>query len=152
MCLFSRFSSSKTSQFSFRSCFDQKARIEIVFTLVSSGIRKTELIKCLCSIIFCEAFATCGVIVAFTYIYALEYLRVAGYAIFASGIIVGFANLEFGLCVGIIGSSCALPDAKNSSLFIKILVIEIFESALRLLGVIVGIIMQAQATWPAKAV
>ncbi|KAJ6382926.1 hypothetical protein OIU77_031368 [Salix suchowensis] len=81
-------------------------------------------------------------------IYDPESLR-AGYAIFASGIIVGFANLFCGLCVGIIGSSCALSDAQNSSLFVKILVIEIFGSALGLFGVIVGIIMSAQATWPA---
>lgn len=82
-------------------------------------------------------------------LYAPESLR-AGYAIFASGIIVGFANLACGLCVGIIGSSCALSDAQNSSLFVKILVIEIFGSALGLFGVIVGIIMSAQATWPSK--
>ncbi|GFZ08402.1 ATPase, F0/V0 complex, subunit C protein [Actinidia rufa] len=86
------------------------------------------------SVIFCEAVAIYGVIVAIilqtklenvpsSQIYAPESLR-AGYAIFASGIIVGFANLVCGLCVGIIGSSCALSDAQNSSLFVKILVIE----------------------------
>ncbi|XP_016742661.1 V-type proton ATPase subunit c''1 isoform X1 [Gossypium hirsutum] len=113
-------------------------------------------------VIFCEAVAIYGVIVAIilqtklesvpsSQIYEPETLR-AGYAIFASGIIVGFANLVCGLCVGIIGSSCALSDAQNSSLFVKILVIEIFGSALGLFGVIVGIIMSAQATWPAKSV
>nr|KAJ0201813.1 hypothetical protein LSAT_V11C600307470 [Lactuca sativa] len=111
-------------------------------------------------VIFCEAVAIYGVIVAIilqtklesvpsSQIYEPESLR-AGYAIFASGIIVGFANLVCGLCVGIIGSSCALSDAQNSSLFVKILVIEIFGSALGLFGVIVGIIMSAQATWPSK--
>ncbi|CAD6206731.1 unnamed protein product [Miscanthus lutarioriparius] len=112
-------------------------------------------------VIFCEAVAIYGVIVAIilqtelesvptSQMYAPESLR-AGYAIFASGLIVGFANLVCGVCVGIIGSSCALSDAQNSSLFVKILVIEIFGSALGLFGVIVGIIMSSQATWPAKA-
>ncbi|KAL9679116.1 hypothetical protein QQ045_016971 [Rhodiola kirilowii] len=111
-------------------------------------------------VIFCEAVAIYGVIVAIilqtklesvpsSKMYDAESLR-AGYAIFASGIIVGFANLVCGLCVGIIGSSCALSDAQNSTLFVKILVIEIFGSALGLFGVIVGIIMSAQATWPSK--
>jgi V-type H+-transporting ATPase proteolipid subunit len=135
------------------SFFDNQV-LSLSYQWVASGV-------CAYSVIFCEAVAIYGVIVAIilqtklesvpkSQIYAPESLR-AGYAIFASGIIVGFANLVCGVCVGIIGSSCALSDAQNSTLFVKILVIEIFGSALGLFGVIVGIIMSAQATWPAKA-
>ncbi|KAG8085134.1 hypothetical protein GUJ93_ZPchr0010g10050 [Zizania palustris] len=130
-------------------------------SLIGAAIKAPRITsKNLISVIFCEAVAIYGVIVAIilqtklesvpsAQMYDAESLR-AGYAIFASGLIVGFANLVL-VCVGIIGSSCALSDAQNSSLFVKILVIEIFGSALGLFGVIVGIIMSAQATWPAKA-
>ncbi|KAL5562231.1 hypothetical protein UlMin_031978 [Ulmus minor] len=81
-------------------------------------------VKGVCFVIFCEAVAIYGVIVAIilqtklesvpvSQIYAPEPVR-AGYAISASGIIVGFTNLVCRLCVGIIGSSCALSDAQNS--------------------------------------
>lgn len=127
-------------------------------SLIGAAVKAPRITtKNLISVIFCEAVAIYGVIVAIILQTKLESTKQpfhpdsmrAGYSIFASGMIVGCANLLCGLCVGVIGSSCALSDAQNSTLFVKILVIEIFGSALGLFGVIVGIIMSSQATWPA---
>ena len=115
-----------------------------------------------CSVIFCEAVAIYGVIIAIILQTKVEYVKplpeggyhpstmTSGYAIFASGLTVGLANLVCGVCVGIVGSACALSDAQNPALFVKILVVEIFGSALGLFGVIVGIIISAQVNF-AKA-
>jgi len=69
----------------------------------------------------------------------------SGYTLLAAGVNVGFSNLACGICVGVAGSSCALADSQNPLLFVKILVVEIFGSALGLFGVIMGIIMASKA-------
>uniref|UniRef100_A0A7S1SHC0 V-ATPase proteolipid subunit C-like domain-containing protein n=1 Tax=Tetraselmis chuii TaxID=63592 RepID=A0A7S1SHC0_9CHLO len=130
-------------------------------SLVGAAIRVPRITsKNLISVIFCEAVAIYGVIVAIILqtrvesvptideygTYSFDAMK-AGYAIFGAGVTTGFANLVCGICVGIVGSSCALSDAQNSTLFVKILVVEIFASALGLFGVIIGIIISGGANF-----
>ena len=116
-------------------------------------------------VIFCEAIAIYGVIVAILlqnkpadwkwnqgteiadqdrskHFHAAKW---NGYKIFSAGIIVGFTNLACGMCVGQIGSGAALTDACQKGTFMKMLIVEIFGSALGLYGVIVAIIVASNA-------
>jgi V-type H+-transporting ATPase proteolipid subunit len=116
--------------------------------------------KNLISIILCEAVAIYGIIMAIVLSTQFKWFHLpghsnptwnqimgSGYIIFAAGITVGLGNLACGACVGIIGASCAIADAANGSLFVKVLVVEIFASALGIFSIIVGIIVQSRASF-----
>ena len=119
-------------------------------SLLSASVKTPRITsKNLVSIIFCEAVAIYGVIIGIImsgkvsdktlkqimddYDHALW----TGFSLLTIGIYVGL--------VGVTGSNLAIADAKTPETYIKILIIEIFGSALGIFGIIVGIIQATSA-------
>lgn len=115
--------------------------------------------KNLISIVFCEAVGVYGLIMSVILVFKFKYLssknpylgvpdamwvqmQTSGYVLFACGLIVGVGNLACGLAVGICGSSVVLADAGDKTLFVRVLVVEIFASALGIFSIIIGIVFQ----------
>ncbi|KAJ9598395.1 hypothetical protein L9F63_010917 [Diploptera punctata] len=126
-------------------------------SIIGAAVRRPRVCtKNLISIIFCEAVAVYGLITSVVLIGMLdtftpsiaeknshinEQNHFSGFLIFGSGFIQGSVGLFSALAVGIVGSGAALADAENPNTFFKLLILQIFASALGLFGLIVGIYM-----------
>ncbi|KAI0022644.1 ATP synthase subunit C-domain-containing protein [Xylariomycetidae sp. FL0641] len=124
-------------------------------SILGAGVKAPRIrTKNLISIIFCEVVAIYGVIMAIVFSAKVNYTDsekvfdanayYTGYALFWSGLTVGGCNLVCGIAVGINGSGAALADAADATLFVKILVIEIFSSVLGLFGLIIGLLVSGK--------
>ena len=119
-------------------------------TLLGAAVREPRVkTKNLISILFCEAVAIFGLIAAIILVTKDKPLTglftVAEYkdsfSIFWGGLTVGLCEMGCGIAIGYVGSGAVLADAADPKLFIRVLVIEIFASAVGLFGLIVGLII-----------
>ena len=122
-------------------------------TLMGAAVKCPRVkTKNLISILLCEAVAIYGIIISLLFIGKInpsptaEYTRLdynIAFGIFWAGITVGFCDLICGVAVGILGSAAVIADAQNPALFLRILVIEVFASAIGIFGVIVGFVQSS---------
>ena len=113
--------------------------------------------KNLVSIIFCEAAAIYGVIIGIIMTGKMsdkilkqimddyDHALWTGFSLLTIVIYVGLSNLFCGVYVGVTRSNLAIAEAQTPETYIKILIIEIFGSALGIFGIIVGIIQATSA-------
>merc|ERR1711981_491191 len=70
-----------------------------------------------------------------------QYSSLQGYGALAAGLCCGLAGLAAGIAIGIVGDAGVRATARQSKLFVGVILILIFAEALGLYGLIVALIM-----------
>lgn len=70
----------------------------------------------------------------------------AHYIYFASGLFVGICNYFSSVATGLICAIISVMDAKDPSLFFKIVILEIIPASVGLLGFIMGIVLNSKSS------
>lgn len=71
----------------------------------------------------------------------------AHYIYFASGLFVGMCNYYSSVATGIICAVISMMDARDPTLFFKIVILEIIPASVGLLGFIMGIVLNSRSSF-----
>ncbi|PVF97633.1 putative vacuolar ATP synthase 22 kDa proteolipid subunit [Serendipita vermifera] len=126
-------------------------------SILGGGVRAPRIrTKNLISIVFCEVVAIYGVITSIIFVQKTPLVvpetglytpsnYFTGFALFWGGLTVGLCNVFCGIAVGMTGSTAAIADAADPTLFVRILVVEVFASIMGLFGLIIGLLVSGKA-------
>ena len=112
------------------------------------GQRKPHLIiKCLLPVVMASILGIYGMIVSVILIKKIDlnnYTWNDGYKHLGSGLCCGFSSLVAGYTIGIVGDVGVRKISKQEKLFVGMLLVLIFDEAIALYGMILGIVVASK--------
>ena len=105
------------------------------------------------NLILCEVIAIYGLIMSLVLngrytVVDTPYTRQAyhaGYAIFFGGIVQGACSFSAGIAIGVVGATISIVCHRDSDLFFKLLIVQIFSELIGIMGLLVCLLMSMKA-------